>query len=181
MSTDDDNEYAEEKESYICAVCLDIYFNPYMCYPCHHIFCEPCLRTLAKDNLASTPCPLCWTIISIVFFQTELINATETFFTKEYLKRKQRFQKSSSAKWPLPSCWKAYHLFGGHRTVVLLASGVCLMVSTDMQLQLEGGSLHILSIGWIICTLRMIAMDGGLNWVIGFIVFCFLCYFFFPF
>lgn len=70
MSTDDDNEYAEEKESYICAVCLDVYFNPYMCYPCHHIFCEPCLRTLAKDNPASTPCPLCRTIISRVFFQT---------------------------------------------------------------------------------------------------------------
>nr|XP_025875079.1 E3 ubiquitin-protein ligase RNF180 isoform X2 [Vulpes vulpes] len=113
MSTDDDNEYAEEKESYICAVCLDVYFNPYMCYPCHHIFCEPCLRTLAKDNPASTPCPLCRTIISRVFFQTELNNATKTFFPKEYLKIKQSFQKSSSAKWPLPSCRKAFHLFGG--------------------------------------------------------------------
>ncbi|XP_023564795.1 E3 ubiquitin-protein ligase RNF180 [Octodon degus] len=70
MSTDDDNEYAEEKDSYICAVCLDVYFNPYMCYPCHHIFCEPCLRTLAKDNPADTPCPLCRTVISRVFFQT---------------------------------------------------------------------------------------------------------------
>lgn len=70
MSTDDENEYTEEKDSYICAVCLDVYFNPYMCYPCHHIFCEPCLRTLAKDNPASTPCPLCRTIISRVFFQT---------------------------------------------------------------------------------------------------------------
>ncbi|XP_058165267.1 E3 ubiquitin-protein ligase RNF180 isoform X2 [Dasypus novemcinctus] len=112
MSTDDDNEYKEEKESYICAVCLDVYFNPYMCYPCHHIFCEPCLRTLAKDNPASTPCPLCRTIISRVFFQTELNNATKTFFTKEYLKIKQSFQKSNSAKWPLPSCRKAFHLFG---------------------------------------------------------------------
>lgn len=70
MNTDDEIEYVEEKESYICAVCLDVYFNPYMCYPCHHIFCEPCLRTLARDNPASTPCPLCRTIISRVFFQT---------------------------------------------------------------------------------------------------------------
>ncbi|XP_076973394.1 E3 ubiquitin-protein ligase RNF180 isoform X2 [Tamandua tetradactyla] len=116
MSTDDDNEYKEEKESYICAVCLDVYFNPYMCYPCHHVFCEPCLRTLAKDNPASTPCPLCRTIISRVFFQTELNNATKMLFTKEYLKIKQSFQKSNSAKWPLPSCRKAFHLFGGfHR------------------------------------------------------------------
>lgn len=70
MSTDEETEFPEEKDSYMCAVCLDVYFNPYMCYPCHHIFCEPCLRTLAKDNPASTPCPLCRTIISRVFLQT---------------------------------------------------------------------------------------------------------------
>ena len=46
-------------------------------------------------------------------FTLELNNATKTFFTKEYLKRKQSFQKSSSAKWPLPSRRKAFHLFGG--------------------------------------------------------------------
>uniref|UniRef100_A0A8C5P0D7 E3 ubiquitin-protein ligase RNF180 n=1 Tax=Jaculus jaculus TaxID=51337 RepID=A0A8C5P0D7_JACJA len=111
MSTDGDAR-SEEKDGYMCAVCLDVYFNPHMCHPCHHIFCEPCLRTLAKDNPASTPCPLCRTIISRVFFQTELNNATKTFFTKEYLKIKQSFQKSSSAKWPLPSCKKRFHLFG---------------------------------------------------------------------
>lgn len=68
--TDDEHELRGDKESYLCAVCLDVYFNPYMCYPCHHIFCEPCLRMLAKDNPASTPCPLCRTIIARVFFQT---------------------------------------------------------------------------------------------------------------
>lgn len=70
MHTDDEHELRGDKESYLCAVCLDVYFNPYMCYPCHHIFCEPCLRMLAKDNPASTPCPLCRTTIARVFFQT---------------------------------------------------------------------------------------------------------------
>ncbi|XP_045703661.1 E3 ubiquitin-protein ligase RNF180 isoform X2 [Phyllostomus hastatus] len=179
MSTDDENEYVEEKESYICAVCLDVYFNPYMCYPCHHIFCEPCLRTLAKDNPASTPCPLCRTIISRVFFQTELNNATKTFFTKEYLKIKQSFQKSSSAKWPLPSCRKkAFRLFGGfHRHAAPVTRRQFPHGAHRMDyLHFEDDSR-----GWWFDMDMVIIYIYSVNWVIGFIVFCFLCYFFFPF
>ncbi|KAM6157084.1 E3 ubiquitin-protein ligase RNF180 [Erethizon dorsatum] len=178
MSTDDDDEYAEEKDSYICAVCLDVYFNPYMCYPCHHIFCEPCLRTLAKDNPANTPCPLCRTIISRVFFQTELNNATKTFFTKEYLKIKQSFQKSSSAKWPLPSCRKAFHLFGGfHRRAAPVTRRQFPHGAHRMDyLHFEDDSR-----GWWFDMDMVIIYIYSVNWVIGFIVFCFLCYFFFPF
>ncbi|XP_040584950.1 E3 ubiquitin-protein ligase RNF180 isoform X1 [Mesocricetus auratus] len=178
MSTDDENEYSEEKDSYICAVCLDVYFNPYMCYPCHHIFCEPCLRTLAKDNPASTPCPLCRTIISRVFFQTELNNATKTFFTKEYLKIKQSFQKSSSAKWPLPSCRKGFHLFGGfHRHAAPVTRRQFPHGAHRMDyLHFEDDSR-----GWWFDMDMVIIYIYSVNWVIGFIVFCFLCYFFFPF
>ncbi|XP_064128504.1 E3 ubiquitin-protein ligase RNF180 isoform X3 [Loxodonta africana] len=178
MSTDDENEYTEEKESYICAVCLDVYFNPYMCYPCHHIFCEPCLRTLAKDNPASTPCPLCRTIISRVFFQKELNNATKTFFTKEYLKIKQSFQKSSTAKWPLPSCRKAFHLFGGfHRHAAPVTRRQFPHGAHRMDyLHFEDDSR-----GWWFDMDMVIIYIYSVNWIIGFIVFCFLCYFFFPF
>ncbi|XP_051038849.1 E3 ubiquitin-protein ligase RNF180 isoform X2 [Phodopus roborovskii] len=178
MSTDDENESTEEKDSYICAVCLDVYFNPYMCYPCHHIFCEPCLRTLAKDSPASTPCPLCRTIISRVFFQTELNNATKTFFTKEYLKIKQSFQKSSSAKWPLPSCRKGFHLFGGfHRHAAPMTRRQFPHGAHRMDyLHFEDDSR-----GWWFDMDMVIIYIYSVNWVIGFIVFCFLCYFFFPF
>ncbi|KYO29173.1 E3 ubiquitin-protein ligase RNF180 isoform A [Alligator mississippiensis] len=113
VNTDDEHEHRGDKESFLCAVCLDVYFNPYMCYPCRHIFCEPCLRMLAKDNPTSTPCPLCRTIIARVFFQSELNNSTKSFFPSEYLKLKENFQKSSSAKWPLPSCRKAFRVFEG--------------------------------------------------------------------
>ncbi|XP_021509703.1 E3 ubiquitin-protein ligase RNF180 isoform X1 [Meriones unguiculatus] len=178
MSTDDEAEYTEEKDSYICAVCLDVYFNPYMCHPCHHIFCEPCLRTLARDNPSSTPCPLCRTIISRVFLQTELNNATKTFFTKEYLKIKQSFQKSSSAKWPLPSCRKGFHLFGGfHRRAAPVTRRQFPHGAHRMDyLHFEDDSR-----GWWFDMDMVIIYIYSVNWVIGFIVFCFLCYFFFPF
>uniref|UniRef100_A0A673JL46 E3 ubiquitin-protein ligase RNF180-like n=1 Tax=Sinocyclocheilus rhinocerous TaxID=307959 RepID=A0A673JL46_9TELE len=59
----------EEREGYTCAVCLDVYYSPYKCHPCSHVFCEPCLRTLAKNRPSNTPCPLCRTLISHVLFQ----------------------------------------------------------------------------------------------------------------
>ncbi|XP_061475078.1 E3 ubiquitin-protein ligase RNF180 isoform X2 [Rhineura floridana] len=110
MNTEEEHEHWRDKESYLCAVCLDVYFNPYMCYPCHHIFCEPCLRTLARDNPTSTPCPLCRTAIAQVFFQSELNNSTKAHFPVEHSKLKENFQESGLAKWPLPSCRKAFRV-----------------------------------------------------------------------
>ncbi|XP_067269636.1 E3 ubiquitin-protein ligase RNF180 isoform X2 [Pseudorasbora parva] len=112
-SSEDEELPSRDREGYICAVCLDVYFSPYMCHPCSHIFCEPCLRTLAKNCPTNTPCPLCRTTITHVFFQKELNHTARTFFPKEYMSRKQNFQKASCAKWPLPSCRKLFRIFGG--------------------------------------------------------------------
>lgn len=43
----------------------------------------------------------------------ELNNSAKSFFPTEYLKLKENFQKSNSAKWPLPSCKKAFRVFEG--------------------------------------------------------------------
>ncbi|NXE80435.1 RN180 ligase, partial [Cochlearius cochlearius] len=179
MHTDDEHELRGDKESYLCAVCLDVYFNPYMCYPCHHIFCEPCLRMLAKDNPASTPCPLCRTTIARVFFQTELNNSTKSFFPTEYLKLKENFQKSNSAKWPLPSCKKAFRVFeaGFQRRSDTVARRHFPHAAHRMDyMDFEDDSR-----GWRFDMDMVIIYIYSVNWVIGFIVFCFLCYFFFPF
>uniref|UniRef100_A0A8C8S4P8 E3 ubiquitin-protein ligase RNF180 n=1 Tax=Pelusios castaneus TaxID=367368 RepID=A0A8C8S4P8_9SAUR len=178
LHTDDEHEQRGDKESYFCAVCLDVYFNPYMCYPCHHIFCEPCLRMLAKDNPTNTPCPLCRTIIARVFFQTELNNSTKSFFPTEYFKLKESFQKSSSAKWPLPSCRKPFRVCDGfqRRTDPVTRRHFPHAAHRMDYMDFEDDSR-----GWWFDMDMVIIYIYSVNWVIGFIVFCFLCYFFFPF
>ncbi|KAF4077578.1 hypothetical protein AMELA_G00209570 [Ameiurus melas] len=103
----------EDKEGCMCAVCLDVYYKPYMCQPCSHVFCEPCLRTLAKSRASSTPCPLCRTLISHVIFQEELHQRTRTRFPKEYRMRNETFHKTNYSKWPLPSCPKHFRILWG--------------------------------------------------------------------
>uniref|UniRef100_A0A3P8ZWT5 RING-type domain-containing protein n=1 Tax=Esox lucius TaxID=8010 RepID=A0A3P8ZWT5_ESOLU len=103
----------EDREAYTCAVCLDVYFSPYSCQPCGHIFCEPCLRTLAKNRPTNTPCPLCRTLISQTLFQKELNQTAKAFFPVIYHSRKHNFQNSKCAKWPLPSCRKQFPVFWG--------------------------------------------------------------------
>lgn len=70
-----DSEEEEDREGLTCAVCLDIYVSPYSCQPCGHIFCEPCLRTLARNRPSNTPCPLCRTLISHTDFHKGVIQA----------------------------------------------------------------------------------------------------------
>ncbi|NXJ98960.1 RN180 ligase, partial [Corythaixoides concolor] len=177
--TEDEHELRGDKESYLCAVCLDVYFNPYMCYPCHHIFCEPCLRMLAKDNAANTPCPLCRTTIARVFFQTELNNSIKSFFPMEYLKLKDNFQKSNAAKWPLPSSKKAFRGFeaGFQRR----SDTVTRRHFPHAAHRMDYMDFEDDSRGWRFDMDMVIIYIYSVNWVIGFIVFCFLCYFFFPF
>ncbi|XP_045075893.1 E3 ubiquitin-protein ligase RNF180-like [Coregonus clupeaformis] len=134
-SSEEEDVSAGDREGFICAVCLDIYFSPYMCHPCNHIFCEPCLRTLAKNSPTNTPCPLCRTAITHVFFQ-------------------KGFQRQTSpiARRQFPH--------GGYR--------------------LDTMDFEDDSRGWRFDMDMIIIYIYSVNWVIGFIIFCFLCYVFFP-
>ncbi|XP_022526162.2 E3 ubiquitin-protein ligase RNF180 isoform X1 [Astyanax mexicanus] len=178
-SSDEDDEECSgrDREGCICAVCLDVYFCPYMCHPCNHVFCEPCLRTLAKNCPANTPCPLCRTTITHVFFQKELNHTARTFFPKEYLIRKQNFQKASCAKWPLPSCRKLFRIFGGFQRQ---SSPIARRQFPHGGYRLDALDFEDDSRGWRFDMDMVIIYIYSVNWVIGFIIFIFLCYCFFP-
>ncbi|XP_077142194.1 E3 ubiquitin-protein ligase RNF180 isoform X1 [Ranitomeya variabilis] len=173
VATEDADELIKDKESYTCAVCLDVYFNPYVCYPCQHIFCEPCLRTLARDNPARTPCPLCRSIISKVHFHSDLSKCSVAFFPNDYLKRKQSFQRANCAKWPLPNCNRLFRVFGDFRRHIDPV-GRRQFPHGEHRLDFDDESR-----GWRFDLDMIIIYIYSVNWVIGFILFCLLCYFFF--
>ncbi|XP_073536348.1 E3 ubiquitin-protein ligase RNF180 [Phyllobates terribilis] len=175
IATEDDDELIKDKESYTCAVCLDVYFNPYICYPCRHIFCEPCLRTLARDNPARTPCPLCRSIITRVHFHSDLSKCSVAFFPNDYLKRKLSFQRTNCAKWPLPNCNRLFGVFGGFRRHIDPVGRRRQFPHGEHRLDFEDESR-----GWRFDLDMIIIYIYSVNWVIGFILFCLLCYFFFP-
>lgn len=167
----------EDREGLTCAVCLDVYFSPYSCQPCSHVFCEPCLRTLAKNRPANTPCPLCRTLISHTSFHKDLNHTAKTFFPKVYFARKQNFQNASCAKWPLPSFKKGFHSFWGYerqappmarRRFHMVHGGIALegLGFTDMR-------------GWLFDIGLVIVYIHSLNWILASLLFCFLMYYFF--
>ncbi|XP_043077080.1 E3 ubiquitin-protein ligase RNF180 isoform X2 [Puntigrus tetrazona] len=163
----------DEREGYTCAVCLDIYYSPYKCHPCSHVFCEPCLRTLAKNRPSNTPCPLCRTLISHVLFQEELNQTTKTCFPKVYCSRHETFQKTNYSKWPLPNCPKRFRVFWGFQRHGGPAS--------RWQFPHRAFGLDALDLGdmwgWPFDIDFVIISVYSLHWVMAFIIFCGLCYF----
>ncbi|KAJ8286753.1 hypothetical protein GJAV_G00042880 [Gymnothorax javanicus] len=169
-SNEEEDMAAAEREGLTCSVCLDLFFSPHMCQPCGHIFCEPCLRTLARNRPSSTPCPLCRTLITTVLFQKELSNITQTFYPKLYLSRKQNFQKASCARWPLPNSRKLFRIFHGlqqRHSHWRWGLGDYLGVVDMMHARQWRMSLGVLA---YVCSI---------NWVIGLFICLFLCYVFF--
>lgn len=165
----------EDREGFTCAVCLDIYFSPHRCQPCGHIFCEPCLRTIAKNRPATTPCPLCRSLVSCTSFHKELDQTTKTLFPKVYFDRKQNFQSASCAKWPLPSCRKRFgNLWGEQRRPM--------MMGRRWHFAHTGFTLHTLDLtdmrGWLFDIGLVIVYIHSVNWILVLLFLCFLMYYF---
>ncbi|KAM6903090.1 E3 ubiquitin-protein ligase RNF180 [Xenentodon cancila] len=163
----------EDRDGLTCAVCLDIYFSPYSCQPCGHVFCEPCLRTLTKNHPTKTPCPMCRTFISHTSFHKELNQMAKTFFPKVYITRKQNFHGSSCAKWPLPSFRRSLPSFCGYlRNAAMpgrrrhFAHGGLTLVALNLNGMCD----------WLFDALVYMHV---MNWVLVFLFTCILLYYFF--
>ncbi|XP_029921569.1 E3 ubiquitin-protein ligase RNF180 isoform X2 [Myripristis murdjan] len=165
----------EDRDGYTCAVCLDVYYSPYSCQPCGHIFCEPCLRTLAKNRPTNTPCPLCRTLISHTHFQKELNQTAKTFFPKVYQARKLNFQKATCAKWPLPNCRKRFRIFWGYQRQAATAG-------RRWRFAPAGFTLDALDLadmrGWLFDMDLVIIYIHSINWILALLILM-LIYFFF--
>ncbi|XP_026154158.1 E3 ubiquitin-protein ligase RNF180 isoform X2 [Mastacembelus armatus] len=167
----------ENREGLTCAVCLDIYYSPFSCQPCGHSFCEPCLRTLARNRPTNTPCPLCRALISHTSFHKELAQAAKTFFPKVYNARTQNFQSAPCAKWPLPSFHKGFRIFWGSQRQAA-------PVRRRWPFAHGGFTLDTLDLtdmrGWLFDIGLVIVCIHSVNWILAFLFLCFLmyCYFF---
>ncbi|KAJ7988492.1 hypothetical protein DPEC_G00324120 [Dallia pectoralis] len=168
-------EEEEDKEAYTCSVCLDVYFSPYSCQPCGHIFCEPCLRTLAKNRTTNTPCPLCRTLISQTLFEKELNQTAEALFPKVYRSRKHNFQNAKCAKWPLPNCQKHLRVFWGYQRQAASR--------WRWHFPPAGFTLDALDLSdmraWLFDIDLIIMYIQSVNWILTLLVLCFLAYVFF--
>lgn len=49
----------EYPDHLVCAICLELLYNPFSLKPCLHVYCESCLRRLASPAPTNTLCPLC--------------------------------------------------------------------------------------------------------------------------
>ncbi|XP_067430023.1 E3 ubiquitin-protein ligase RNF180 [Thunnus thynnus] len=166
----------EDREGLTCAVCLDVYFSPYSCQPCSHVFCEPCLRTLARNRPTNTPCPLCRTLISHTNFHKELNQTAKTFFPKVYYARKQHFQNASCVKWPLPSCRKRFSTFWGYQRQAANAQ-------RRWHFAHAGFTLDALDLAdmrdWLFDIGLVIVYIHSVNWILAFLFLCFVLYYFY--
>lgn len=114
-----EEEEQGDAEGLTCPVCLDVFFSPHSCQPCGHVFCEPCLRTVAKHRAMNTPCPLCRSLILHTNYEEELARTAQEVFPKVYGARKQSFQDAAASKWPLPQFKKRYSPLWGEQRRML--------------------------------------------------------------
>ena len=46
----------------LCPICWELLHQPHRLNPCLHLFCDPCLRRLARANIQT--CPICRAVIT---------------------------------------------------------------------------------------------------------------------
>lgn len=92
-------------------------------------FCRRRFQSKCLIDPMSLPCVLIdlkW-LPHVLFVSPELNQTAKTFFPKEYLSRKQTFQKANYAKWPLPHCPKRFRIFWGlYNLIWSIVASLCL-------------------------------------------------------
>lgn len=160
LSGSEDGSSTEEDEkdvpdNLVCPVCLDVLYSPLVTKPCGHIFCEPCLRRMARPNPTSTHCPLCRQIIGQCMPCPELAHDVRERFFDLYQKRRNFELQHNSQHLPLPWIrnFRLRHAYntggswvewaGGWRAVIAMMSlnilgvGIVLYLGKEVKTQSE--------------------------------------------
>ena len=87
-------------EDLLCPICLDLLHRPHSLQPCHHLFCEPCLRRLARARIHK--CPVCRSPITDCHLDQKLHYSIEDQHQDVYIQRQQAEMNSGIFNWPLP-------------------------------------------------------------------------------
>ncbi|GAB6028095.1 hypothetical protein CHUAL_002315 [Chamberlinius hualienensis] len=148
----------EPPEDIICPVCLDIYTNPFVCYPCVHVFCEICLRRIAKNNPQKTLCPLCRQPIGMCLPDHERCHKVRTLFPTAHKSRQKSLQHLRN--FPLP--WQPHY-----RLRQLSSIGRSFLWSERDHIRVDGGrsAWDTISTIGLLVFLQIIAM---LAFVVGY-------------
>ena len=90
------------------ALCYELFHKPTKLTPCGHIFCDPCLRRLAKAHLVSTKkCPICRTpIVDCQEDKTTSEAVNNIYQEDDFDAREIKEQKSGTYNYPLPTKYR---------------------------------------------------------------------------
>ena len=98
----DANLHTAIQEHLICAVCLDYFYEPYLC-PCSHVFCESCLRQLYHKRAGSMKCPICRSSVKFIMPAMQVRNEIDQLRNTPAIKQRELLEKTAKyRKWPLP-------------------------------------------------------------------------------
>ena len=85
---------ADKYDSNICAICQDLLFQPTILDPCHHIYCEACLRRLGHADINS--CPMCRHDIQNCYPLIELEKSLKKLFPDQFKSRQLNEKKKQN-------------------------------------------------------------------------------------
>ena len=84
----------------LCPICWELLHQPQRLDPCLHLFCDPCLRRLARARIHT--CPICRSFITDCHLDEELQNFIENQHQDVYIQRQEVEMISGIFNEPLP-------------------------------------------------------------------------------
>ena len=88
-------------DEFICGICRDLYLDPRKLIPCHHIFCETCLRRLNQAQISN--CPICRGQIMDTLPEEDLRNQIMETYPQYVQDRAEAEQQSNVYSLDLPT------------------------------------------------------------------------------